>query len=130
MFNALYEFTLGNNFPYMSDFATDNVNTVVGLVTLLVSIGLCAIYYLGLNRATDKYDQISHWGGFFGITVVFAAIFAFWQARHELHSTIGDDTVMVPILFWVMNMIYSVVYFMLGSLAFRKLSKYATKIPF
>lgn len=130
MFKALYEFTLGGNFQYISEFADDNVHTVVGLVTLTVTLVLAAIYYLLLNRMTDKYDQLKHWLAFFGVAVVFAGIFAFWQGRHELIDTIGDDTVMVPVLFWVMNIIYAVLYFLIGSIAFRKLSKYATKIPF
>jgi hypothetical protein len=130
MFKALYEFTLGNGFQYLNEFEDFNVYNTVGLVTLLVALGLCAIYYLAVNRMTDKYDQVLHWAIVLGVVVVFSGIFAYWQARHNLMENIGADDYSVPILFWVMNMIYALLYFVIGSVAFKKLSKYATKIPF
>ncbi|MFN0081406.1 MAG: hypothetical protein ACKVOM_02725 [Ferruginibacter sp.] len=130
MFNALYEFTLGSGFQYVNEFVSDQILNTAGLVTLLVSLGLAAVYYLLLNRLTDKFDQIIHWFIVMDLSLVFAGLFAWWVGHKELVETIGDDTVSVPVLFWVMNIIYAAVYYMLGSLAFRKLSKYATKIPF
>lgn len=123
MFDLLYEYTVSSH-PNFEQLAEGAFMTV-GIVTLIASIVVAAIYYLLVNRMTDKLDQIIHWFVFLDIALIFAFLFAYLIGNPYI-----DEGNPQPVLFWVMNTIYALVYFFVASILLKKASKYATKIPF
>ncbi len=123
MFDLLYEYTVTShaNLPEMME----SVFMTVGIVTFVASIVVAMIYYLLVNRMTDKFDQIVHWFIFLSIALVFAFVFAYAIANPYI-----DEGNPQPVLFWVMNTVYALVYFFVASVLLKKASKFATKIPF
>lgn len=129
MFEFLYNYTFPHDYSYINEFAAD-VFPAVGIVSLLVSLAICLLYYVVINRITDKLDQVWHWAVFLLLTAAFGGIFAFLSAQSYLINIQNADVIIIPLLFWVMNALYCLVYFFVFSILLKKASKYATKVPF
>lgn len=123
MFDLLYEYTVSSH-ANLEQLAEGAFMTV-GVVTFIVAIVDAMVYYLLINRITDKLDQIIHWLLFLILNLVFAFTFAYFIADDYI-----DEGNPQPVLFWVMNTVYSGLYFFIASILLKKASKYATKIPF
>jgi hypothetical protein len=129
MFDLLYSYTLGQSFNYLEQFSSD-VFLVVGIVSLVVALALCLIYYLIINRMTDKAAQLVHWIVFLVLAILICGVHALVTGTNYMVDVANDVDTPLPILFWLMNAIYGGVYFFLLSILFKKASKYATKVPF
>ncbi len=123
MFDLLYEYTVAThaNLPELAE----SVFMTVGIVTLAISLVIAMLYYLLINRMTDKFDQVTHWVIFLALNLVSAFVLAYAVANDYI-----DEGNPQPVLFWVMNTVYALVYFFVASILLKKASKYATKIPF
>lgn len=129
MFDFLYSYTVGNDYTYINEFR-ESVFTNIGVVTLIVSLVLCLLYYPVINRITDKMDQFVHWVIFLVLAGVFGGVYALVTANNYIVGILGDTEPQVPVLLWVMNGVYALLYFFVFSILLKKSSKFATKTPF
>ena len=131
MFGVLYNYTISfsKKYTYEDQFRTD-VFPTVGIVTLIVALVLALLYYVVINRMTDKLDQLVHWIIVLVTGAVFGGVFAFIIANNYLIGELGETEVGVPLLFWIMNGIYAMLYFFIFSVLLKKASKFATRVPF
>lgn len=129
MFEILYSFTIPQDYSYINEFIAD-VFPTVGIVSLIFPLVLALLFYVLINRFTDKMDQLWHWAIVLIINLIFGAAFAYMTANNYLIDTNADENMTVPVLFYVMNALYCGLYFFIFSILLKKASKFATKIPF
>ncbi|MBX7243012.1 MAG: hypothetical protein K1X92_14815 [Bacteroidia bacterium] len=129
MFQLLYNYTVGGDYTYFNEFG-ESVFPSVGIITIVFSLIVCLLYYPVINRLTDKFDQFVHWIIFLVLCGVFGGVFAYVTANNFIVGEMGDTEPRIPVLFWVMNAIYAILYFFIFSVLLKKTSKYATLIPF
>lgn len=129
MFEFLYSFTIPQDYSYINEFIAD-VFPTVGIVSLLFPLIEALLFYVVINRFTDKLDQLWHWALFLITVMIFGGVFSYMTAHNYLLDTNADANVDVPVLFYVMNAIYCGLYFFVFSILLKRASKFATKIPF
>ncbi|GAB3315822.1 hypothetical protein GCM10027299_05300 [Larkinella ripae] len=124
MFVTLYELWLGqNNDPIYAD----EIFTPVGLITLLFSLALAALFYLILGRWKSVFYRTSHWV----ITLVVAGIFGYAYALwYAMDATDAEDTDSYMQGFGGVNLLYALIYFFLFSLLLKRFSIFAKRTPF
>ncbi|WP_128544887.1 hypothetical protein [Larkinella soli] len=124
MFVALYELWLGqNNDPIYAD----EIFTPVGVITLFVSLGLAALFYLLLGRWRSVFYRTPHWI----IVLVVAGIFGYAYALYyALGATGAEETDSYMQGFGGINLLYALIYFFIFSLVLKRFSIFAKRTPF
>ena len=124
MFTALYELLIGKN---PDPTYRNTVFTPVGLLTLVLMLGLAAVFYLLLGRWKAVFYSTAHWV----ITLVVALVIAFFLAVNYAKDATGEpemDSYMLG--FGGVNLIFAGLLFFGFSLLFRRGSKFARYTPF
>lgn len=122
MFKTLYEWIAGKN----PDPVYNEVFQSVGLITLLLSVVLAAVFYFLLGRWRPVWDKLVHWVVTAVVLVAFAAILAVSKAKAATEAD-ADSYVYT---FAIGNALYALIYFFVFSLLFRKGSIFAKRTPF
>ena len=124
MFTTLYELLLGqNNDPVYAD----NIFTPVGVMTLLVTLVLAAVFYLLLGRWRAVFHHTVHWV----ITLVIVAIFAYaYAVYYALDQTNLPETDSYMQGFGGVNLLYALIEFVLFSVLLKRFSIFAKRTPF
>ena len=126
IFDFLYSLVLGYHETYENEYVTD-IFPMVGLMMILASAALSAIFYLVLNRTTAKYSTSVYWILFLVLNAIIAFVYAIVKAK-EGTAEVSTDNYMI--LFAAINAAYSVVFYFIFSLIFRKFSLHAERTPF
>ncbi len=124
MFTTLYELLLGqNNDPVYAD----TIFTPVGVMTLLVTLVLAAVFYLLLGRWRAVFHHTGHWV----ITLVIVAIFAYaYAVYYALDQTNLPETDSYMQGFGGVNLLYALIEFVLFSVLLKRFSIFAKRTPF
>lgn len=121
-FTNMYELFVGPNPDYPE--YRSGIFSSVGLVTLIVSIVLCGIfYYLGYIKPI--FHKPVHWIITLILAIVTAFLFAYLQTRGTL--TVTDS---YTFRFAIFNALYAALYFFLCSILFKRFSIFAKHTPF
>ena len=124
MFVSLYELWLGqNNDPIYAD----EIFTPVGLITLLVSLLLAAIFYLILGRWRSVFDGIGPWVITLVVVLIFAFAYAMWYA---MDRTGADESDGYMTGLGGVNALYAAIYFFVFSILLKRFSIFAKHTPF
>ena len=124
MFQLLYELLCGENMDptYVSD-----IYPSVGLFTLILSVVLCAIFYLALGRWKPIWDKLFHWIITILLLIGISVYFALSQAKGMIGA---EDFDAYMIKFSLVNALFATIYFVLLSLLMKKASIFAKRTPF
>ena len=124
MFTPIYELFLGqNNDPIY----VDEIFTPVGTVTLLVALGVAALFYVALGRWKPVFHRTLHWAIALVTTLIFAYAYAVWYAKDR---TGADDADSYMTGFGGVNLLIAAILFFLFSLALKNASIFAKRTPF
>ena len=123
IFSSLYEIVTGENPDYPE--YRESIFNSVGLLTLVISIVICLIFYVILGRWKGVWYSIIHWA----ITIVICAAIGFGMAfslsKGELGVTDG-----YLIRFALFNGVYAAIYFIAFSFFFKNFSIFSKRTPF
>lgn len=123
MFASLYQLFLGvNDDPTYEE----TIFGTVGLVTVLTSIGLAAIFYLLINRWKSVFNGRIHWIILLFLVMILGFTFA------VMFSKAGTEMPMdnYMIVFGVVNLFFAALIFFLVSILFKRWSIFAKNNPF
>ena len=124
MFITLYELWLGqNNDPIYAD----EIFTPVGLITLMVSIILAAIFYVILGRWRSVFAGKGPWVITLVAVLIFAFAYAMWYA---MDRTGADESDSYMTGFGAINALYAAIYFFVFSILLKRFSIFAKHTPF
>lgn len=118
----MYEAFIGPNVNYPE--YRDGIFSSVGLMTLLMAIVVCAIFYAALGRWKPVFHKPIHWI----ITLVLVAIAGFVFAYTQAKGTIAA-TDSYTVRFGLFNAFYAVVYFIAFSILLKRVSIFAKHTP-
>lgn len=122
-FNILYELVCGANAE--SPEYGEGVFESVGLLTVIVSLIIALIFYIGLGRWQNIWHTRVHWV----ITLIIVAVAGFGVAYSLSKNEIGAvDGYLIR--FALFNMLYAAVFFFLFSLFFKNFSIFSKRTPF
>lgn len=122
IFSPIYELIIGENadFPEYRDGIFDSV----GLITFIIAISICLIFYVAIGRWKEIWYTLVHWV----ITVLLVAAigfgFAFSQAKGQLGAV---DSYLIR--FAIFNALYAAIYFMAFSFLFKNFSIFSKHTP-
>ncbi len=123
IFSTLYELIIGENTDYPEYQA--GIFDSVGLITLVVAIVICLLFYVALGRWKAIWYSLVHWA----ITVVLVAAICFGFAFAHAKDVIGSyDTYLIT--FSLINALFAVVYFIALSFLFKRFSIFSINTPF
>lgn len=124
MFQSIYELFLGqNNDPIYAD----EIFSPVGTITLLVTLGVAALFYVALGRWKPVFHRAVHWAITLVALLIFGYFYAVWYAKDR---TGADDTDSYMSGFGGVNVLLTAVFFFLFSLGLRYASIFARRTPF
>lgn len=126
--NSIFELLYTFNSLYHDTYSTEYSELIfplVGLLSAAITIALNLIFYAGLGRMTTKFSLRKHWGFFLIMNMTICFLIAFFIAKSEVYEVDG-----YLLTFSVLNMVYSLVFFIAISILTRKTSKYAKLTPF
>lgn len=122
IFSTLYELIIGENTDYPEYQA--GIFDSVGLITFVIAIVVCLLFYVALGRWKAVWHTTIHWV----ITILLVAIvgfgFAFSQAKGEIGAY---DSYMIR--FAAINALYAVIYFIAFSFLFKNFSIFSKRTP-
>ena len=119
----MYELLIGLN-PNYPEYR-DGIFDTAGLVTLLVAIALCALFYVALGRWRGVWYTTTHWF----ITVALCALVGFGIAYGMATAALNVADAYV-VRFALINGIYLALFFVVFSFLFKNFSIYAKRTPF
>ena len=122
IFSALYELVCGVNKNY-PEYRQQIFNSV-GLLTVIIALAICIIFYVVLGRWKMVWYNNVHWG----FTIVICAVICFLLAFLTTKNVLGlvDGYLW---LFAIFNAVYSVIYFVIFSFLFKKFSIFSKRTP-
>jgi hypothetical protein len=122
IFSFLYELVCGQNSD--SPEYEESIFGSVGLITLLIAIVVCLIFYCALGRWKNVWHNLTHWI----ITLVIVAIIGFGLAYGIADNEIGSVNGYL-IKFAIFNAVYITLYFVIFSFLFKNFSIYSKRTP-
>ena len=123
IFSPLYECTIGQNNDY-PEYRQEIFNSV-GILTLIIAVVFCLIFYLALGRWKEIWYNRTHWS----ITIVILAGMAFGLALMQTKGTLHSAIDSYLIQFSSFNALYAVIYFVVFSFLFKNFSIYSKRTP-
>lgn len=123
VWTSMYEAFIGPNvnFPeYRS-----GIFSTVGLMSLLLAIVVCAVFYAALGRWKPVFHKPLHWL----ITLVLTAVAGFVFAWSQAAGTIATSD-SYTFSFGLFNALYVSLYFAIFSLLLKRVSIFAKHTPF
>lgn len=121
-FNFLYELVCGANSD--SPEYRQSIFGSVGLLTVLLAITICLIFYVGLGRWKNVWHRLSHWI----ITLILLLVSGFVIAYYIALNAIGYTNAYL-IKFAIFNGIYAAVYFVAFSFLLKRFSIHSKYTP-
>lgn len=123
IFTSMYEVFIGANSDYPE--YREGIFDSVGLVSFVVAICMCLLFYVLLGRWKNIWYTRGHWA----VTLILTAVigFAFAYSQGKSHTSVADSYL---IRFAAFNALYSALYFAVFSLLFKNFSIYSKRIPF
>lgn len=123
IFSSLYELVCGKNTDVPE--YRENIFGSVGVISFVIAIVICLIFYVVIGRWKSILDKLWHW--VIALVIVAAITFglAFTLAKGQLGAV---DSYLIR--FAIFNSLYSAVYFVVFSLLFQRISIYARHLPF
>lgn len=123
IFSSLYEVIIGENSNYPE--YREGIFSTVGLITFIISVVICLIFYLGLGRWKPGFHKISHWI----ITLVINSSICFGLSFSMAKGELGEsDGYMIR--FALVNALYALIYFIIFSLLLKRFSIFPKRTPF
>lgn len=120
IFSALFYLFMDQN----SQYETDEVFTTVGVLTIIITLLTCVLFFVIIGRWKPVFHKTVHWV----ITLVLLAIGMGILADTLGYNSDGDGV--YSLKFGVFNAIYTALYFFLFSLLFKRFSVHAKYTPF
>lgn len=122
IFSILYELIIGNNSDYPE--YRDGIFDSVGLISLVVALGFCFVFYVVLGQWKAIWYTKTHWL----LTVLIVAVFGFGFAYSQAKGITGDyDSYVVRFSF--VNGVYSALYFVGFSFLLKNFSIFSKHTP-
>jgi len=122
LFPTLYELIIGKN-PDYPEYGESIFNSV-GILSFIISIVICLIFYVGLGRWKPVYHKIHHWI----ITIIVVAGIGFGLAFTQAKGVL-DFIDSYLIQFALFNAVFSALYFIIFSFFFKRFSIYSKNTP-
>ena len=122
IFAPLYELIIGKNadFPEYREGIFDSV----GLITFIIAIVICMLFYLVLGRWKLVWYTTAQWV----ITIALVAAIGFGYAFAQAKGQLGDvDSYLVR--FAIFNALYAAIYFIAFSFLFKNFSIFSKRTP-
>ncbi|MCA0447291.1 MAG: hypothetical protein LCH54_13790 [Bacteroidetes bacterium] len=122
IFSFIYEIIIGEN----SDFPEyrEGIFDSVGLITLIISVAICLLFYVGLGRWKALWYTMIHWV----ITILIVASIGFGFAFSQAKGELGDvDSYLIR--FAIFNAMYAALYFIAFSFLFKNFSIFSKRTP-
>lgn len=123
VWTSMYEVFIGPNVNFPEYRA--GIFSAVGLMTLLLAVVVCTIFYAALGRWKPVFHKPLHWLITLGLTAVAGFVFAWTQAAGTIAST---DS--YTFRFGLFNALYIALYFAVFSLLLKRVSIFAKHTPF
>ena len=123
IFSTLYELVIGENADY-SEYV-DSIFTGVGILTFVISVLFCLVFYVILGRFTNIWYNTVHWS----ITIAILAVLAFAYALVQSQNVLGFADA-YTYQFAAFNALYAALYFVGFSFLFKNFSIHSRKTPF
>lgn len=135
-----------NDYLWGCDCATNNSltapehHTFLGLLMLLSSVGIAAVYYLVIN--SPRFNHRSHWLLFMTIVVVTNFLIGFYFTNEDLnngsiyqmmYSCDGNVAQVVTqdcLMFGLSNAIFAAFFFFIASIGLKYASRNCKVVPF
>jgi hypothetical protein len=122
IFSSLYELIIGENadFPEYRAGIFDSV----GLITFIIAIVICLLFYVALGRWKAIWYTTIHWV----ITIILVAAIGFGFAFTQAKGQLGDfDSYLIR--FAIFNALYAAIYFIAFSFLFKNFSIFSKRTP-
>lgn len=124
VFSSIYQSLVGKNDDPIYD---DKVFPFVGLFTIIIALGFCIIFYLGLGRWKPLFHQLKHWIITLLIVLAVTGLLALQQSKAATQAE-AIDAYMVR--FSMFNALFAIVFFCIFSLLLKRFSIFAKRTPF
>jgi uncharacterized membrane protein len=122
IFSGLYEMLIGVNPDYPE--YREQIFSSVGLLSFVVAIVVCLIFYVVLGRWRMIWFNNVHWGA----TIFFCAVIGFLLAYLSAKSALGVfDSYLGR--FALFNALYTALYFIIFSFLFKNFSIFSKRTP-
>lgn len=124
IFASLYELILGTHQDYSDEFET-TIFPAVGIITFVIAIVFCLLFYVALGRWRALWYTTTHWV----ITIALVAAVGFGLAVMQAKNAIDlfDNYIL---LFALYNALFAAVVFIAVSFLFRNFSIFSRRTPF
>ena len=122
IFTGMYEVFIGANPDYPEYRA--GIFSAVGMMTFIIAIVICALFYVALGRWKPVFHKPVHWVITLALVAVIGFVFAYMQAKGTLATSDSYTT-----RFALFNALYACIYFIVCSLFFKRLSIFAKHTP-
>ena len=122
VFTNLYEMVIGENSDYPE--YRDSLFGSIGVLTFIISIIFCVLFYVVLGRWKEIWYNRAHWGITIAILSAIGFGLAFLQSKNLLSISVG-----YLIMFASFNAIFAAIYFILFSFLFKNFSTFSKRTP-
>ena len=122
IFSPLYELVCGENLDNPA--YRDTIFNSVGLLTIVVAVVICLVFYVVLGRWKSIWHTRSDWA----ITAAICAAIGFGLAYSVAKEELGEADSYVTI-FAAFNAIFAAIYFIAFSFLFKNFSIFAKRTP-
>ncbi len=122
IWTGMYEAFIGPNVNF-PEYRT-GIFSAVGLMTLLLAIAVCALFYAALGRWKPVFHKPLHWI----VTLVLVGLAGFVFAWTQAAGTIST-TDAYTFRFGLFNALYAIGYFIVFSLLLKRVSIFAKHTP-
>ena len=123
VFTPVYEVLIGAN-PLNPEYR-DGVFASVGLVSILSSLIICAVFYVALGRWKPVFHKVVHWMITLSICAIIGFSIAYVLTGNEIGTVDG-----YAMRFAFINSFYAMIYFSVLSILFKRFSIFAKHTPF
>jgi len=122
IFSLFYELIIGEN----SDFPEyrEGIFDSVGLITFIIAIVICILFYIVLGRWKAIWYTTMHWA----LTIVLVTTIGFGFAFMQVKGLLGAvDSYLVR--FAIFNAVFAAIYFIAFSFFFKNFSIFSKRTP-
>lgn len=121
-FTSIYEILIGPN--TLNPEYREGVFSSVGLISVMTTLIICAVFYLVLGRWRPVFHKASHWIIALSVNAVIGFCLAYVFTNKEIGAIDG-----YAYRFAFINTFYTAVYFGIFSLLLKRLSIFAKHSP-
>jgi len=122
IFTSFYEALIGAN-PLNPEYR-EGVFSSVGIITVLISLIICLVFYIALGRWKPVFHKTAHWVITLSINAMIGFCLAYVLTNKEIGAIDG-----YALRFAFVNTFYAALYFIILSIVFRRFSIFAKHTP-